>query len=147
MFLEQAEDFGQDRLTRSIVVHRAILRSVAEKEDTVKPEPPKAPTQDGNVITTTLEQLEGIVEKIVDKLLGDDDQSDDKVKPKDDSDAPKTDRETERTLRQQVADAVAELDRERSHEREHADLKAKADPKPPEAEVKSWKHSVWGDRG
>lgn len=109
--------------------------------------PPEPPKTNDNVITTTLEQLKTVVRDIVDDLIGEDDddhKEGDKQKP--DPDAPKTDRETEKGLREQVAAAVAQLDRERAHEKEHEQLK-QGPPKPPEPEVKPWRHKVWGERG
>jgi hypothetical protein len=107
------------------------------------PTPPEKPSPDGGVITTTVEQLEGIVEKIVDKLLGDPETPAESGKPQADPEKPKTDRETETDLRGQVANAVSELERERQHVKEHADLKAKI-PQPPEAEVLPWRKKLWG---
>jgi hypothetical protein len=81
----------------------------------------------------------------VDEILGEGDDPDDKAQPPSDPEKPKTDRETELSLREQVQAAVAELNREQAHVKEHADLKAKI-PQPPEAEVKPWRHSIWGDK-
>lgn len=114
---------------------------MADKEPAPAPEdPPK----DG-VITVAIDQLEGIVEKIVDKILGDPNSpDDDQGKPDNaDHDEPRTDRETERSLRDQVKSAVAELERERQHDKEHEELKRR--PEPPLPEVKPWRNKIWGE--
>lgn len=120
-----------------------MMAVVAEDQDD-KDKPTPAETPSDGVITTTVAQLEGIVEKIVDNLLGEGDPPDDKMEPPPSGDDhPKTDREKEQSLRDQVKSAVAELERERRHDKEHEELKT---PKPPQAEVKPWRHQLWGDR-
>lgn len=115
------------------------------KSDPAPPDPGSSgkPPEEG-VITTTVAQLKGLVRDFVDEILGEGDEADDKNgSPAPDSDHPKTDRETEQSLRDQVKSAVAELARDAQHDKEHEELKT---PKPPQAEVKPWRHQLWGDR-
>lgn len=83
------------------------------------------------------ERLRKILPSILDEFLGTEDKEPDKPQPK-------TDREVELSLRDQVKQAVSELERDRAHEKEHEALRA-GPPPAPEPEVKPWRQRLWGE--
>lgn len=85
--------------------------------------------------------LEEKIKSILDRLLGDDDEKGDDKTPEKPQE-PRNDREREETLRDRVRAAVAELEQERSHQKEHEELKSKV-AQPPQPETKPWRHRIW----
>lgn len=98
--------------------------------------PPPASDDDGFVA-----KLRKVLPDLLDEILGKEEEGESaKAAPS----APRTDRQTEQSLRDQVAQAMKDLEHERAHAKDQAALQAPAAP-PPQPEVKPWRQKFWGE--